>query len=262
MIAAVNSKVSNYEKKMRLGEIYNRTDSKSIMRMKSGQMFAREDLRHRKLIRDGPVSLKNSAGRLKGEVSCLLLWRMQLTLSRSGISPQIGTSTFDLFFCFDRLWQQLSPAVPPLPSAFPIPCVGSGVTESCFSSWCLLRGGSDSSGCQPRSRVAQGCSEPGGHDWGCSYPEHCSIPVPQFQELCWLDLEPSLKFPGLSFPPRAVAGLQQLHWDPGRCPRHLLLLNLLSCWHKLFRRGSGVPAAASCWVSVFLSCFLFVIRWK
>ncbi|NXF28763.1 AKP13 protein, partial [Nyctibius bracteatus] len=72
MIAAVNSKVSNYEKKMRLGEIYNRTDSKSIMRMKSGQMFAREDLRHRKLIRDGPVSLKNTAGRLK-EVQAVLL---------------------------------------------------------------------------------------------------------------------------------------------------------------------------------------------
>uniref|UniRef100_A0A8C3GK05 A-kinase anchoring protein 13 n=1 Tax=Cairina moschata TaxID=8855 RepID=A0A8C3GK05_CAIMO len=64
VIAAVNSKVSNYEKKTRLDEIYNRTDSKSIMRMKSGQMFAREDLRHRKLIRDGPVSLKNAAGRL------------------------------------------------------------------------------------------------------------------------------------------------------------------------------------------------------
>ncbi|KAM6302669.1 A-kinase anchor protein 13 [Podargus strigoides] len=72
MIAAVNSKVSNYEKKMRLGEIYNRTDSKSIMRMKSGQMFAREDLRHRKLIRDGPVSLKSAAGRLK-EVQAVLL---------------------------------------------------------------------------------------------------------------------------------------------------------------------------------------------
>uniref|UniRef100_A0A8B9PAS8 A-kinase anchoring protein 13 n=1 Tax=Apteryx owenii TaxID=8824 RepID=A0A8B9PAS8_APTOW len=60
VIAAVNSKVSNYEKKMRLDEIYTRTDSKSIMRMKSGQMFAKEDLRHRKLIRDGPVSLKNA----------------------------------------------------------------------------------------------------------------------------------------------------------------------------------------------------------
>ncbi|NWH73668.1 AKP13 protein, partial [Piaya cayana] len=72
VIAAVNSKVSNYEKKARLAEIYNRTDSKSIMRMKSGQMFAREDLRHRKLIRDGPVSLKNAAGRLK-EVQAVLL---------------------------------------------------------------------------------------------------------------------------------------------------------------------------------------------
>ncbi|XP_065590079.1 A-kinase anchor protein 13 isoform X3 [Cyrtonyx montezumae] len=72
VIATVNSKVSNYEKKIRLDEIYNRTDSKSIMRMKSGQMFAREDLRHRKLIRDGPVSLKNAAGRLK-EVQAVLL---------------------------------------------------------------------------------------------------------------------------------------------------------------------------------------------
>ncbi|XP_048812200.1 A-kinase anchor protein 13 isoform X3 [Lagopus muta] len=79
VIAAVNSKVSNYEKKMRLDEIYNRTDSKSIMRMKSGQMFAREDLRHRKLIRDGPVSLKNAAGRLK-EVQAILLSDMLVFL--------------------------------------------------------------------------------------------------------------------------------------------------------------------------------------
>ncbi|XP_031443612.1 A-kinase anchor protein 13 isoform X2 [Phasianus colchicus] len=79
VIAAVNSKVSNYEKKMRLDEIYNRTDSKSIMRMKSGQMFAREDLRHRKLIRDGPVSLKNAAGRLK-EVQAVLLSDMLIFL--------------------------------------------------------------------------------------------------------------------------------------------------------------------------------------
>lgn len=67
VIAAVDSKVNNYEKKMRLSEIYTRVDSKSIMRMKSGQMIAKEDLRRRKLIRDGPVSLKNAAGRLKGK---------------------------------------------------------------------------------------------------------------------------------------------------------------------------------------------------
>ncbi|XP_015262593.1 PREDICTED: A-kinase anchor protein 13 [Gekko japonicus] len=72
VIVAVNSKVCKYEKKMRLDEIYTRTDSKSIMRMKSGQMFAREDLRRRKFVRDGPVSLKNAAGRLK-EVQAVLL---------------------------------------------------------------------------------------------------------------------------------------------------------------------------------------------
>uniref|UniRef100_A0A3B4GUX3 PH domain-containing protein n=1 Tax=Pundamilia nyererei TaxID=303518 RepID=A0A3B4GUX3_9CICH len=50
-----------------------RTDSKSIMRMKSGQMFAKEDLiRGRKLLHDGALQLKNSAGRLK-EVHAMLL---------------------------------------------------------------------------------------------------------------------------------------------------------------------------------------------
>uniref|UniRef100_A0A671ST14 Uncharacterized protein n=1 Tax=Sinocyclocheilus anshuiensis TaxID=1608454 RepID=A0A671ST14_9TELE len=68
VIAAVDNKVNEHEKKKRLKEVYSRTDSKSIMRMKSGQMFAREDLlRGQKLIHDGPLQLKNSAGRLKGE---------------------------------------------------------------------------------------------------------------------------------------------------------------------------------------------------
>lgn len=53
--------------------IFSRTDSKSIMRMKSGQMFAKEDLiRGRKLLHDGALQLKNSAGRLKGSQSVLL----------------------------------------------------------------------------------------------------------------------------------------------------------------------------------------------
>ncbi|XP_066503367.1 A-kinase anchor protein 13 isoform X2 [Hoplias malabaricus] len=73
VIAAVDSKVNEHEKKRRLKEIYNRTDGKSIMRMKSGQMFAREDLiRGRKLLHDGPLQLKGSAGRLK-DVQALLL---------------------------------------------------------------------------------------------------------------------------------------------------------------------------------------------
>ncbi|KAJ8340272.1 hypothetical protein SKAU_G00349050 [Synaphobranchus kaupii] len=73
VIAAVDSKVNEHEKKRRLKEVYSRTDSKSIMRMKSGQMFAREDLvRGRRLLHDGPLQLKNSTGRLK-EVQALLL---------------------------------------------------------------------------------------------------------------------------------------------------------------------------------------------
>ncbi|XP_039514843.1 A-kinase anchor protein 13 isoform X2 [Pimephales promelas] len=73
IIASVDNKVNEHEKKKKLKEIYGRTDSKSITRMKNGQMFAREDLlRGRKLLNDGPLQLKNAAGRLK-DVHALLL---------------------------------------------------------------------------------------------------------------------------------------------------------------------------------------------
>ncbi|XP_028811943.1 A-kinase anchor protein 13 isoform X2 [Denticeps clupeoides] len=73
VIAVVDGKVSEHEKKRRLKDIHGRMDSRSIMRMRSGQMFAREDLvRGRKLLRDGPLQLKNSAGRFK-DVQALLL---------------------------------------------------------------------------------------------------------------------------------------------------------------------------------------------
>ncbi|XP_029289103.1 A-kinase anchor protein 13-like [Cottoperca gobio] len=76
LITAVDSKVNEQEKKQRLKgslQVRRRTDSKSIMRMKSGQMFAREDLvRGRRLLHDGALQLKNSAGRLK-DVQAMLL---------------------------------------------------------------------------------------------------------------------------------------------------------------------------------------------
>ncbi|XP_046712808.1 A-kinase anchor protein 13 isoform X4 [Silurus meridionalis] len=73
IIGAVDNKVNDQEKKKKLEEIYNRTDSRTITRMKSGQMFAREDLiRGRKLLHDGPLQLKTPAGRLK-DVQALLL---------------------------------------------------------------------------------------------------------------------------------------------------------------------------------------------
>ncbi|KAM9503908.1 A-kinase anchor protein 13-like isoform 1-T1 [Salvelinus alpinus] len=73
ILNAVDNKVNEHDKKKRLKEVYSRTDSKSIQRMKSGQMFAREDLvRGRRLLHDGPLQLKNSAGRLK-DVQAMLL---------------------------------------------------------------------------------------------------------------------------------------------------------------------------------------------
>uniref|UniRef100_A0A667X3D8 PH domain-containing protein n=1 Tax=Myripristis murdjan TaxID=586833 RepID=A0A667X3D8_9TELE len=72
VIAAVDGKVNEHEKKRRLKEFHSRMDSKSIMMMKSGQMFAREDLLRRRLFHDGALQLKNSQGRLK-DVHALLL---------------------------------------------------------------------------------------------------------------------------------------------------------------------------------------------
>lgn len=66
VIAAVDSKVNEHEKRRRLKDFHSRMDSKSIMMMKSGQIFAREDLLRRRLIHDGVLQLKNSQGRLKG----------------------------------------------------------------------------------------------------------------------------------------------------------------------------------------------------
>ncbi|KAM4596554.1 A-kinase anchor protein 13 isoform 6-T6 [Fundulus diaphanus] len=72
VIAAVDSKVNEHEKKGRLKDFHSRMDSKSIMMLKSGQIFAREDLLRRRLIHDGALQLKNTQGRLK-DVQALLL---------------------------------------------------------------------------------------------------------------------------------------------------------------------------------------------
>ncbi|KAM9861395.1 A-kinase anchor protein 13 isoform 2-T2 [Aulostomus maculatus] len=72
VIASVDGKVNEHDKRRRLKDFHSRMDSKSIMMMKSGQIFAREDLLRRRLIHDGALQLKNSQGRLK-EVHALLL---------------------------------------------------------------------------------------------------------------------------------------------------------------------------------------------
>ncbi|KAL0978008.1 hypothetical protein UPYG_G00164670 [Umbra pygmaea] len=73
VITAVDGEVKEQQNKRRLKDVYTRTDSRSIMRMKSGQMFAREDLlRVGRLVHDGPLQLKNAQGRLKDVTAVLL----------------------------------------------------------------------------------------------------------------------------------------------------------------------------------------------
>lgn len=67
VIAVVDSKVNEHEKRRRLKEFHARMDSKSIMMMKSGQIFAKEDLLRRRLIHDGVLHLKSNQARLKGK---------------------------------------------------------------------------------------------------------------------------------------------------------------------------------------------------
>lgn len=67
VIAVVDSKVNEHEQRRRLKEFHTRMDSKSIMMMKSGQIFAKEDLLRRRLIHDGVLHLKSNQARLKGK---------------------------------------------------------------------------------------------------------------------------------------------------------------------------------------------------
>lgn len=90
VIAAVDNKVNEHEKRQRLKEFHSRMDSKSIMTMKNKQMFAREDLLRRRLIHDGALQLKNAQGRLKGEGALtlfVLLFANMNTNSPAGSWP-------------------------------------------------------------------------------------------------------------------------------------------------------------------------------
>ncbi|KAJ3593533.1 hypothetical protein NHX12_005867 [Muraenolepis orangiensis] len=73
-IAAVDTRVSQQEKRRRLVDVHARTDSKATVKMRSGQMFGREDLARgrRLLLHEGPLQLKNSQGRMKDVLALLL----------------------------------------------------------------------------------------------------------------------------------------------------------------------------------------------
>ncbi|XP_071586076.1 rho guanine nucleotide exchange factor 28 isoform X2 [Heliangelus exortis] len=74
MIAAVDLKVNEYEKKQKLLEILSRTENKTYTKMKNGHVFRKQDLvkKERILLHDGFVYWKTATGRFKDALALLL----------------------------------------------------------------------------------------------------------------------------------------------------------------------------------------------
>ncbi|NXC41042.1 ARG28 factor, partial [Penelope pileata] len=74
MIAAVDLKVNEYEKKQKLLEILSRTENKTYTKLKSGHIFRKQDLtrKERILLHEGLVYWKTATGRFKDTLALLL----------------------------------------------------------------------------------------------------------------------------------------------------------------------------------------------
>ncbi|KFP30885.1 Rho guanine nucleotide exchange factor 28, partial [Colius striatus] len=74
MIAAVDLKVNEYEKKQKLLEIFSRTENKTYTKMKNGYVFRKQDLMRKKrfLLHEGLVYWKTATGRFKDTLALLL----------------------------------------------------------------------------------------------------------------------------------------------------------------------------------------------
>ncbi|XP_065600284.1 rho guanine nucleotide exchange factor 28 [Cyrtonyx montezumae] len=74
MIAAVDLKVNEYEKRQKLMEILNRTENKTYTKLKSGHIFRKQDLmrKERILLHEGLVFWKTATGRFKDTLALLL----------------------------------------------------------------------------------------------------------------------------------------------------------------------------------------------
>ncbi|NXP54997.1 ARG28 factor, partial [Heliornis fulica] len=81
MIAAVDLKVNEYEKKQKLLEILSRTENKTYTKLKNGHIFRKQDLlrKERILLHEGLVYWKTATGRFK-DILALLLTDMLLFL--------------------------------------------------------------------------------------------------------------------------------------------------------------------------------------
>ncbi|KFV40492.1 Rho guanine nucleotide exchange factor 28, partial [Gavia stellata] len=74
MIAAVDLKVNEYEKKQKLLEILCRTENKTYTKLKNGHVFRKQDLmrKERILLHEGLVYWKTATGRFKDTLALLL----------------------------------------------------------------------------------------------------------------------------------------------------------------------------------------------
>ncbi|NWI24669.1 ARG28 factor, partial [Sula dactylatra] len=74
MIAAVDLKVNEYEKKQKLLEILGRTENKTYTKLKNGHVFRKQDLmkKERVLLHEGLVYWKTATGRFKDILALLL----------------------------------------------------------------------------------------------------------------------------------------------------------------------------------------------
>lgn len=68
MIAAVDLKVSEFERKQRLEEFVNKIENKTFTKMKNGHVFTKQDLKNKErvLLYEGVLLWKTATGRFKG----------------------------------------------------------------------------------------------------------------------------------------------------------------------------------------------------
>ncbi|KAM9329930.1 rho guanine nucleotide exchange factor 28-like [Gastrophryne carolinensis] len=81
MLAAVDLKVSEFERKQRLEELVNKIENKTFTKMKNGNVFTKQDLKNkeRMLLHDGVLLWKTATGRFK-DIQALLLTDVLLFL--------------------------------------------------------------------------------------------------------------------------------------------------------------------------------------
>ncbi|KAM4662208.1 rho guanine nucleotide exchange factor 2 isoform 1-T3 [Discoglossus pictus] len=72
LISSIDQEVYNYEKNLRLQEIYQKVDSKSAAQVLGNWSFGKEEILRRKLIHDGSLLWKTSAGRFKDVLMLLM----------------------------------------------------------------------------------------------------------------------------------------------------------------------------------------------